>query len=700
MRKSLFALISALAWLSAPATHASSDIGCVPSWTLSRTEYSECDNSALLSPGNDTRANLQLLMMDFHPDKIKLNPSTRETASPRFLYEFQEAFQSGTSGTEQSTYSYGEGSRCLSNEPGVALFEQALANTPALAKNERDRLLETRKAIVKLSCTKPDQFSALGTDALKLASSPAAKEFASYLAGTAAFYEGDFVTAKQQFQSLQNAAQPWLKETANYMIARVDLNVAQLDAFDDYGSIEIAKVEPINLKSAEAEFQAFLSAYPNSSLSASAHGLLRRVYWLGNNQEKLMAQYSDQITQTNPSIRNLNDTDLVLEIDAKFLAGADALNLTDPTFLAVRDLRLMRHSPVADDDDTPPKPPITKAELEAQRPLFINNMPLYDYLLAAHAFYVANKPADVLEDIPAPSKTAPPTYLEFSRQTLRGLALDKLNYPNARDLWVKLLASAQKPLQRPVLEIALALHDEKNATIEKTFEPDSPVQDAHVRALLLAHIANAKLLRQQASNPNAAIPERHIALATLLYKDITRGAYADFIRDFVIPPPPQIPDPDSQQIYLNAPSIADFTWEGSTADFTCPSVLESAKKLALNSKNPTALLCVADFIRDKGFDYSDLDHPPLPGNIGGSPSQFPGKNFSRQHIYQIVMTDRKATKEDKAYALYRAVNCYAPSNNNTCGGEDVDVSQRKAWYKRLKSEFAASPWAKALHTYW
>ncbi len=699
MRKSLFALISTLAWLLASPVQASSDIGCVPSWTLSRTDYSECDNSALLSPGNDTRANLQLLMMDFHPDKIKLNPATLETASPRFLYEFQQAFQSGASGTEQSTFAYGEGSRCLSNELGVTLFEQALANTPALAKEEREKLSETRKAIGQLNCTKPDQFSTLGTDALKLAASPAAKEFASYLAGSAAFYEGDFVTAKQQFQSLQNAAQPWLKETATYMIARVDLNVAQLDAFDDYGSIEIAKVEPINLKNSETEFQAFLSAYPNSSLSASAHGLLRRVYWLGNNQEKLMAQYSDQITQTNPNIRNLSDSDLVLEIDAKFLAGADALNLTDPVFLAVRDLRLMRHSPVAD-DDTPPKPPITKAELEAQRSLFANNMPLYDYLLAAHAFYVANKPSDVLADIPAPSATAPSTYLEFSRQTLRGLALDKLNYPNAGDLWVKLLSSAQKPLQRPVLEIALALHDEKTATVEKIFEPDSPVKDAYVRALLLAHSANAKLLRQQASNPDAAIPERHIALATLLYKDITRGAYADFIRDFAIPPPPQIPNPDSQQVYLNVPSIADFTWEGSTADFICPSLLESAKKLAVNSKNLTALLCVAEFIRDKGFDYSDLDHPPLPGTIGGSPSQFPGKDFSRQHIYQVVIADRKASKEDKAYALYRAVNCYAPSNNNTCGGEDVDVSQRKAWYKRLKSEFASSPWAKALHTYW
>ena len=52
-----------------------------------------------------------------------------------------------------------------------------------------------------------------------------------------------------------------------------------------------------------------------------------------------------------------------------------------------------------------------------------------------------------------------------------------------------------------------------------------------------------------------------------------------------------------------------------------------------------------------------------------------------------------AAAGDKAYALYRAINCYAPSGNNSCGGSDVDKSVRKAWFQRLKGDYAKSSWA-------
>ena len=55
---------------------------------------------------------------------------------------------------------------------------------------------------------------------------------------------------------------------------------------------------------------------------------------------------------------------------------------------------------------------------------------------------------------------------------------------------------------------------------------------------------------------------------------------------------------------------------------------------------------------------------------------------------------------DRAYALYRAVNCYRPAGNNTCGGKDVDLAQRKAWFNTLKSRYRATAWAKSLEIYW
>lgn len=65
-----------------------------------------------------------------------------------------------------------------------------------------------------------------------------------------------------------------------------------------------------------------------------------------------------------------------------------------------------------------------------------------------------------------------------------------------------------------------------------------------------------------------------------------------------------------------------------------------------------------------------------------------------------MIADPKAGAEDKAYALFRAVNCYGPSGNNNCGGTEVPIEQRKAWFQRLKKDYPASSWAKALRYYW
>jgi len=46
------------------------------------------------------------------------------------------------------------------------------------------------------------------------------------------------------------------------------------------------------------------------------------------------------------------------------------------------------------------------------------------------------------------------------------------------------------------------------------------------------------------------------------------------------------------------------------------------------------------------------------------------------------------------------VRCYAPSGNNTCGGEEVEESQRKAWFNTLKRQYGGTKWAKELEYYW
>ena len=55
---------------------------------------------------------------------------------------------------------------------------------------------------------------------------------------------------------------------------------------------------------------------------------------------------------------------------------------------------------------------------------------------------------------------------------------------------------------------------------------------------------------------------------------------------------------------------------------------------------------------------------------------------------------------DKAYALYRAVMCYAPSGYNDCGGAGYSPAQRRGFFQQLKRSYPQSPWAQKLKAYW
>lgn len=74
---------------------------------------------------------------------------------------------------------------------------------------------------------------------------------------------------------------------------------------------------------------------------------------------------------------------------------------------------------------------------------------------------------------------------------------------------------------------------------------------------------------------------------------------------------------------------------------------------------------------------------PAARQLGSTESGFKGELFSRLNGYQTVIADPKAAREDKAYALLRAINYYGPSGYNGCGGRDVAqpvLNQAKTLY--------------------
>jgi hypothetical protein len=193
-----------------------------------------------------------------------------------------------------------------------------------------------------------------------------------------------------------------------------------------------------------------------------------------------------------------------------------------------------------------------------------------------------------------------------------------------------------------------------------------------------------------------------MALFTLLYKQLTRGDFAGFVANHALIRPDA---PTEGWLWeFTAQDQVPVGWfsKGRWSDgFACPAIVATARTLAANPRDDRARLCLGDFLRINGFDgFTALDDKPPAGELGSFARDFPGTARQRDATYAGIIADPRAAPEIKAYALYRAVMCYAPSGINACGGTTVPVAQRKAWHDRLKRDYPRSPWAQKLRYYW
>ena len=691
-------VIVAAAWLPAGAAHASGDFECDTTWKLAKSVYSDCDDVPFLSPGNDSRVNLQLLLLDAGRVKIGPPPVTdpptppiADSAAPFTLADFSLLLGAKPPGGDDSDYASGEGSRCRSNDSGSAAFETALGAS-AVPAAERDSLVAARRAVAP-ACDAPSPTTAYQAPAD--VRSPLGRQFASYLAGVAEFYGGDWDDARRDFAAAAASPQPWLKETARYMLGRVALNQAQAKAFDDYGVLTTANVDAAALKASGAAFQAYLGAYPKGLYAASAQGLLRRVAWLGGAQPQLASDYAQAFLHAGPAEANVSVSDLVVEADSKLLTQAAPADVHDPMLLAARDLMAMRRDPNAKQPDANL---IKYEDLEAQRPVFAAQPDLFAFLLAAHRFYVEADAAGALGQLGPAPPSGPMTYLAFSRQVLRGMALEaQKNRAGARALWLQLIPLARPQFQRPLLDLALAMNEERDGRLAEVFAAGTTIRDPQVREILLKYDAPPALLTQQIET-GASDRERRVALYTLLSKDILRGRYAAFAADSapVLPPAPAQPNPNDP---MGAePDLKVVRWTGHKEGYLCEGLSALTRALAAAPQNPHGLLCLGEFVRLNDLD--GMSRGPPADELGGAPTLFPGQLFARLDAYKAVIADPKAPPDDRAYAFYRAINCYAPASVNECDGADVAKSVRAGWFQTLKSDYPKSEWALALKYYW
>ena len=292
LRTILVLAVLAVCGLHANAARASGDFGCTTAWTLRQTSYADCNNLPFLSPGNDTRVNLQLLLIDAGGADIEPAPKTdpctppsADSASPFTWEAFADVIGPRPPGAPDadanSDYAAGEGESLQEQRRRHQGFRGGARRAgPTVPAGERGLLWPSAREALTAKC---DDAAAAPPPSAPPGgvNSTIGRLFSEYLAGTAGFYDGDFDAARTHFGALRASSQPWLKETARYMIGRAALNQAQFNAFGDYGLLSADKVDAVALKDADQAFQAYLHDYPKGLYAASARGLLRRLDWLG-----------------------------------------------------------------------------------------------------------------------------------------------------------------------------------------------------------------------------------------------------------------------------------------------------------------------------------------------------------------------------------------------------------------------------------
>lgn len=584
--------------------------------------------------------------------------------------------------------------RNISNSPEtLSHFFAALLADATLSAEQRQALALAR---ISLSATAESQQQIA---ALAFPAASSAALLRDYLLAASHFYQGDYPAATAEFTALQQAKQPWVAETASYMLMRTALNQSSQNASGEYGDFDVTKIDRIAAAQALTAARAYLTAWPEGQYASSAQGMLRRINWYLQDWNTLAPLYEQALNQASSGeqlVALIAENDVKLQSkdqsgDAPFISSADA-----PLLTFTQTLRLMRGDECSDR-----LPCVDRAYLDSIRPIFenANRLPLWDYLQLLQTLRQKDYPAVLAAITPA---TVLPAHdvLTFSQQVVYGEALmSQKQWAKAGEHWSHLLTLSQDGEQQQYLQAKLAATLVSANETAAIFTADSRVTNLRYRSLVLKTKATPKILRQQVtSGPDNE--ERTIALHTLLIKDLMAQRYAEWLKDselsrFISQP---VVGDNFADVQLNT-----FQWSGGATSqgYYCPTLATVVSQLSKQASNPHAMNCLAEFLRTTSARvdiWPDRGGNDALDEATTTPSEPAIPN--RMSYYQRVIADAKSEPEDKSYALYRAVMCYAPSGYNDCGGEEVDKTQRKAWFNQLKREYPGNVWANQLKYYW
>ncbi|ENG2550439.1 TPA: hypothetical protein MYP81_004913 [Citrobacter farmeri] len=577
------------------------------------------------------------------------------------------------------------------NADSVSQFFAALLNDAALTAEQKQALAQARLGLY--SGASAEQI--VGSLTALPADSPALL-YKTYLTGAAHFYAGEYDSAVQTFTTLLTSDRPWLAETAQYMLMRTALNKSSQHSVGDYGDFDIARINREDALRAQKEAQTYLQHWPEGRYADSARGMLRRIHWYLQDWTTLAGLYEQafqQATDAQALRERVIEYDNVYGMQFYDQSVQDAF--TDAPLVSYTEmLRALRLN-------SDRKPPLTQAKLDASKPVFDQSgkLPLWRNL-QLNLWLVTDNYAAILQAVTPAQKLPPHDILAFSEQVLYGDALmGQKQWSAARDFWSTLLKLSQDNEQQQYVQAKLAATLVYSGNVAAIFAPDSAVTSLRYRSRVLKTVATPEQLRQQVSQgPNNE--ERTIALHTLLVRDLTENRLSDWLKDRKLAS--AITQPVIGEAFDDV-NLSTFDWNGDAAEvgYVCRSLNDTVGTLSKTPDDAYALNCLGEFFRTSQTHVDLWKDSAGNGELETAIQQKdPVGQFNRQRYYQQVIASPKAEHEDRSYALYRAIMCYAPSGSNECGGEEVDKQQRKGWFTQLKTQYPGSPWAQKLKYYW
>ncbi|HEM7971368.1 TPA: hypothetical protein U2L65_004478 [Citrobacter farmeri] len=577
------------------------------------------------------------------------------------------------------------------NADSVSQFFAALLSDAALTAKQKQALAQARLGLY--SGASAEQIA--GALTTLPADSPALL-YKTYLTGAAHFYAGEYESAVQTFTTLLTSDRPWLAETAQYMLMRTALNKSSQHSVGDYGDFDIARINREDALRAQKEAQTYLQHWPEGRYADSARGMLRRIHWYLQDWTTLAGLYEQafqQATDAQALRERVIEYDNVYGMQFYDQSVQDAF--TDAPLVSYTEmLRALRLN-------SDRKPTLTQAKLDASKPVFDKSgkLPLWRNL-QLNLWLATDNYAAILQAVTPAQKLPPHDILAFSEQVLYGNALmGQKQWSAARDFWSALLKLSQDNEQQQYVQAKLAATLVYSGNVAAIFAPDSAVTSLRYRSRVLKTVATPEQLRQQVSQgPNNE--ERTIALHTLLVRDLTENRLSDWLKDRKLAS--AITQPVIGEAFDDV-NLSTFDWNGDDAEvgYVCRSLNDTVSTLSKTPDDAHALNCLGEFFRTSQTHVDLWKDSAGNGELETAIQQKdPAGQFNRQRYYQQVIASPKAEHEDRSYALYRAIMCYAPSGSNECGGEEVDKQQRKGWFTQLKTQYPGSPWAQKLKYYW